>query len=118
MGGLSDYAENQLLDHLISLGDNVSLHTGDPGETGANELSGGSYARFSGTFNAAAGGEKDNSALLEFPGLPAATITHAGVWDAVSAGNFLIGGPLNQAETVGAGHKFEIPVGDLTLTMD
>ena len=49
---ISNYLENKLLDAVFNAtafnvtGDPyISLHTADPGETGASEVTGGSYAR-------------------------------------------------------------------------
>lgn len=68
----------------------LSLHTADPGTTGANEVSGGvpAYARKAITWNA---GTVDGSIVsdpITFD-VPAGTdITHVGMWDAVLAGNY------------------------------
>lgn len=125
---LSDFAENELLDALLNNGSfaggatvYVSLHTADSGEAGANEVSGGSYARqASGGFAAAASGTTDNDAIIDFTGMPAVGgggVTHVGIWDAVSAGNFLVGGALGAAKVVNAGDTFRIPAGDLDVTL-
>lgn len=92
---LSNFSENELLDALLGTGSYVtatpflSLHTAEPGETGANEVAGGSYARQSITFAVAASGAAANSSAESFTGMPAVTITHAGLWDASTVGNFL-----------------------------
>jgi hypothetical protein len=96
----------------------VSLHTADPGETGANEVTGGGYARQQVTFNAPSAGSMTNSNLLRWNNMPAVTITHAGLWDAASAGNPLWFGPLSAAVTLSAGSAFEIAAGSLTVTID
>ena len=58
MSAASDYLENKLLDHSLATTTftapgavYVGLHTGSPGDAddGANEVSGGSYARQSAT---------------------------------------------------------------------
>lgn len=76
----------------------LSLHNGNPGITGANELTGGSYARQLIAWSAASGGSKANSGALSFTGLPAIPIgtplTHMGIWSAVSAGTFYWAGPI------------------------
>lgn len=41
---LSNDAKNAMLDHLASIAKFASLHSADPGDNGANELSGGSPA--------------------------------------------------------------------------
>lgn len=121
---ISDYAELKLLDAVfnnISFAvptPHVSLHTADPGEDGANECTGGSYVRQAGSFGAAAGGAVSNDALIEFTDMPACTLTHAGVWDAASAGNFLWGGALSASKTVNAGDTAQIAIGELDATLD
>jgi hypothetical protein len=122
---VSDYYENKILDHMLR-GTSftppstvyVSLHTADPGETGDNEVTGGGYSRKAVTFNAPSGGSMTNAADVDFPNMPAATITHVGLWDAASAGNFLWGGALTASKTTNAGDTFRIPAGQLTVSLD
>lgn len=65
----------------------VSLHTADPGTTGSNEVSGGSYARQNGTFSGGA-----LSAAVNFTNMPAVSGNlWVGVWS--SGGTFLWGDP-------------------------
>lgn len=68
-----------------------SLHSGAPGDTGANEITGGSpaYARKAVTWNAAASGSLDSSNAPVFDVPSGTTVAHVGFWDAVTAGNFL-----------------------------
>lgn len=68
----------------------VSLHSGDPGTTGTNELTGGSpaYARKPVTWNAAAAGARDNAAQMDFDVPASTTVFHVGYWSAVTAGTF------------------------------
>jgi hypothetical protein len=97
MPGFSDYAENQVLDDIYNSGTGfavtgdpfISLHTADPGDTGANEVTGGAgpYARQQAAFSVSASGTTDNDANIDFAGMPAVTVVAWGVWDAVSAGN-------------------------------
>ncbi len=121
---IGDYAENKLLDAVFNATaysvttPYISLHTADPGETGASEVSGGSYARQSGTFIAASGGTLDNDAIMDFTDMPAVTVTHMGVWDAASGGNFLWGGVLVASKTVNAGDTFRFPVGNLDINLN
>jgi hypothetical protein len=97
-GSISDYAENKILDAIfnnVALAVTtpfVSLHTADPGETGASEVAGGSYARQAGSFGAAASGDVTNDAQIEFTNMPAVGgngVVAFGIFDAVSAGNAL-----------------------------
>ena len=73
----------------------VSLHTGDPGNTGANEVTGGAYARQAATFANAGSNPTvaSNNALIQYPTAtaPWGTVTHFGLWSAVSGGTFLGG---------------------------
>jgi hypothetical protein len=59
----------------------------------------------------------DNNGALTFTNMPAATLTHVGVWDAVSAGNWLVGGSLTASKTTNAGDTFEIANTDLDLSV-
>ncbi len=121
---ISNYAEVLILDKFLRNVDftittvYVSLHTADPGETGASEVSGGSYARQACAFDAAASGATANSALETFSSMPAVTVTHAGLWDAASSGNFLMGGALATSKVLNSGDTFEIAIGDLDVTLD
>jgi len=122
---LSDFMENELLDAMLNNGSfaggatvYVSLHTADPGEDGASEVTGGSYARqASGGFAAAASGTTDNDSAINFTSMPAVTVTHVGIWSAVSAGNFYIGGALSAQKTTNAGDTFQLGAGDLDCSL-
>jgi hypothetical protein len=109
----STFMANAILDQYLKNGTpKVSLHTADPGLAGANEVAGGGYARQAGTFGTAVAKATDNTNILAFTNMPAVTVTHVGIWDQVSSGNFLIGGPLTTPKTLNAGDTFEINVGD------
>ncbi len=70
----------------------VSLHTADPGTTGASEASGAPYARKALTFPAASTGQVVSAeATVD---VPAGTFTHFGTWSAATAGTFRGGNPL------------------------
>ena len=121
---ISNYAELKLLDAVFNATafsvttPYISLHTADPGETGASEVTGGSYARQSGSFGAAAAGAVSNDAQISFASMPSGTITHVGVWDASTSGNFLWGGALTASKTVNSGDTVQIASGDLDVTLD
>lgn len=121
---LSTHARNLLLNWLLTAGAAtrpttwyVSLHVGDPALTGANELTTGTdadYARQAVTFDAASGGLTDNTGALTWTADVAATshdITHIGVWDALTTGNFLLGGALAVAEPRIASASTVLPIG-------
>lgn len=79
----------------------ISLHTASPGTTGASEVSGGAYARVATTWAAASAGSRTGSQVTV--NVPASTtITHFGIWDAATGGNYLGGGPLSASETFAA----------------
>ena len=86
----------------------VSLHTADPGSTGANEQSGASYVRPElGNLTFPAGSvanvySASNAARITFatPSADyAAAITHLGLWDASTAGTFYGGWALTRSIT-------------------
>lgn len=71
--------KNAMLDALDIA--SLSLHTGFPGTTGANEVTGGSYARVAVTFSAAALSQRNLTAAAAVS-VPAGTIRWAGLWAA------------------------------------
>lgn len=98
----------------------VSLHTADPTDSGSNEVTGGSYARKS---VAAAGWTRTasqiaNNAAITFVEATAGwgTITHFGIWSAVSGGNFLYYAPLNTQRLINSGDIAEFAASQLTVT--
>ncbi len=105
----------------------VSLHSADPGKTGANEIAGTGYARqviatATGWTAAAAdvpsgGRVRDNVAKLDFgtAGSAWGTITHLGLWSAVTAGTWVGGASLTTPQTVASGNAVYFPIGDLDL---
>jgi hypothetical protein len=86
--GYTDAARNAMLDHYAGLARWVSLHSGDPGETGTAELIAVPYGRQQINWNAAVLGRvgSDSKPLLRVPqGVQA---THIGLWSAQSGGTF------------------------------
>jgi hypothetical protein len=76
----------------------ASLHSAYS-SSGANELTGGSYARQTVTWSAASGGSKGDSAVGGAFSVPAAsTVAFVGLWSALSSGTFAGMGP-NDAGT-------------------
>lgn len=104
----TDAARNAALDGLAGVITHVSLHSGDPSTTGANELTGGSpaYARKAVTWAAAASGQRASSGALTFDVPASTTCYHVGFWDALTVGNFYgyfpLGGFSPQAATIDA----------------
>lgn len=95
----------------------ISLHTAEPDDTGSNEVSGGSYARQIETWNAAASAQITNDGEIRFDDMPAVTVTHVGIFDAASAGNFIWQGALDSSRTVEAGDNAIIPDTQLTVSI-
>lgn len=94
----------------------LSLHTADPGATGANEVTGGSYARLACAITVT-NKTATNDAAEDFTGMPAATVTHVGIWSASSGGTFRFGGALTSSQAVLAGQTFTIAAGDLDIAL-
>jgi len=121
MSGISNYAENKLLDTLRAQSFSVSnvyvkLHTGDPGEDGTSNAAT-ETTRKEVTFSAASSGSMASSATVEWTNVSTTeTYTHFSLWDNVSAGNCLWKGALSSSAAVTAGDTFQIT--SLTLTLD
>jgi hypothetical protein len=79
----------------------LSGHTASPGTTGANEISGGTYARQAVVFSAPAAGSTGNTAAISLPIPASTTCAYVGVWTAVSGGTYLIGAQLGTAVVTG-----------------
>lgn len=123
----TNYAENKVMG--VAFGETawtaptthyLSLHTSNPGETGATgEISGGAYARqsigFTVTNNTAT-----NTAVVEFPTATASwgTISHIAIWDASTGGNAIAYAALTASKTIGSGDVLRLPAGDLDITLD
>ena len=91
----------------------VSLHTGDPGEDGINEIDG--IPRMAAAFSHVFQGETTNVTNLEWSDMPSTGITHIGLWDTVKGGHFLWGGPLAVLKQARKGDMFRIPAGELRI---
>lgn len=121
---ISTYAGNLVLDWLLGATAvtrpttwYLSLHVGDPGLTGANEVVVGTdadYVRKAITFAAADTLAKATNAGVTWTANAAATtyiVTHVGIWDALTSGNFLGHGQLPVPETVVASGSFNLGSG-------
>ena len=95
----------------------VSLHTADPGATGADEVVGGDYERKTPTLDAPASKVIDNTVAVEWENMPACTVTHLGIWDTEAVPGFWWGGALTVSKTLGAGDTFRLAIGALTVTL-
>ena len=114
---LSTAGKNVALDAIAAVAGYVSLHTGDPGGTGANEVVGGSYARQAGTWNAASGGNLDNSNAPSFSVPASTTVSHFGLWSAPTGGTYYGSGSLSSSESYGAaGGTYTLTDADISVT--
>lgn len=107
----------------------VSLHTADPGNTGANEVSTGAwpaYARqdpaagaaIASGFAAAASKATLNAKDMLWSandGAGSITVTHFAIWDALTEGNCLFVGALSTARTLNVGDEAVIHPTQLTV---
>jgi hypothetical protein len=92
---------NVLLEIITTRGAKyISLHTGSPGTTGANEVVGGAYARVSTVWGSIANGSVTGSQVTL--NVPITTIVYWGIWDAISGGNYYDGGALPSSQTYAA----------------
>jgi len=132
------YLGNELLDHILR-GESytpptsifVSLHTADPGLTGANEVTVGAWPAYvrqdadaggamTDGFGAASAKSSQNLLKLSFPandGAGAVVVTHFALWDASTSGNCLLTGALDASKTVAVGDEVTCNPSALTVTV-
>jgi hypothetical protein len=93
----------------------ISLHTADPSDYGANEVTAGAYdyARQTPTLGTVAAKTVSNTADIDFVNMPAATVTHVGLFD--SDGNFWWGAALTSSKTVTAGQTLTLEAGEVVF---
>lgn len=135
MSAASNYLENNLI-NLICRGiaftapakTYVALHTSNPGETGANEVSTSAYPAYVRKDASNGGAQADawtvpsdgvvkNALQLIYPmydGAGALTVTHFSVWDAPTGGNLLFYAPLASSRTINPGDVFVADAQKLT----
>lgn len=125
----TNYLEDAVLDHVF--GGNaysapstlyVGLFTAAPSDTGGGtEVSGGGYARQTATFTVSGTSptEATNSAAIDYPTATAdlGTITHVGVFDALTSGNLLAYASVSTSKTINTGDVLRIPAGDLDIQL-
>lgn len=114
----STAAKNSMLDHLGTEAIFASLHNNDPGDSGANELSGGSpaYARKSIAWEAASAGSMNKAAspAVVFDVPAGASVKYVGLWTAVSGGTWK-GAALVTQEDFGGQGTYTLTDTDLDL---
>ena len=126
MSAMSDYLENEILDHILGTGAYtmpsnvyVGLSTGSfNDDNSGTELTGNGYARVAITFGAAASAVASNNAGVEFPAASGSwgTVSHFGLFDASSSGNLLIHGALTASKVIDTGDILKIATGDMDIT--
>jgi hypothetical protein len=125
-GNLSNYLENKVLDHILGTTSYtmpstvyVALYTAAPNDAGGGtEVSGGSYARQTAAFDAAASGATQNTANIDFINMPSSTVVAIGIHDALTSGNLLIWGTLSTSKSLDLGDTLRIATGDLDISLD
>ena len=129
MGKMATHLANKVLDAIFNNSSlsyaniYLSLHTDDPGDNGANEVTAGAftYARKQtapADWDSAAAKAITTLSPFEWEDMPGVTVTHIGVWDALSDGNFLWGGPLTVSKTVPAGETLRFKAGEINAEID
>ena len=105
---LSNAYEDSLMDHItgrttLTFDTSIflSLHTADPGETGASEWTDSGYARQAVDFDAATTSGAKNTNIETFPAVVDGTISAVwfGLYTAVTSGTFTIEFPSAAAST-------------------
>lgn len=131
MSAVSDYLENLWLNYALRATAftspttvYISLHTADPGDTGANEVNTTPevwYARQSITFAAPSARAVSSNATVTYAqksNVDALTITHFAIWDASSAGNCLFADALSSSVGVAQNQTPKFNSGNVTITVD
>ena len=123
----TNFLETEILDHVFAGAaytapstKYIGLFTAAPGETGGGtEVSGSAYARQSMAFSTS-GATTSNSSAVEFPTATGSwgTITHVGIFDAVSSGNLMVYATLTASKAITTGDVFRVPSGDLDITLN
>lgn len=123
---MSDYLENEILDHILGTGAYtmpttvyVGLSTASfNDDNSGTELTGNNYARESISFGAAASGTASNDAAVEFNAATGSwgTVSHFGIFDALTSGNLLIHGALTASKVIETGDILKIAIGDMDIT--
>lgn len=130
MSSLTNYGEQQILDHLFNLATfaqptiYIGVSTADPteGGTGLNEPSGNGYARIQ---TAASDWTRnvstvENANELTFPEATGSwgTVTHAVLTDASTGGNVIAFAPLATPRGIVQNDTLRFPAGDITFSLD
>jgi hypothetical protein len=122
---LPNIIENQLLDALVGTAPytmtgpvKLALVTanGDDASAGT-EVTGGSYARQTIAFDAAASGQIANNASISFTGMPAVTVVGIELYDSAGSPKRLAYGALTTSRTITAGDTVQFASSAITLSL-
>jgi hypothetical protein len=129
MGSVSDYAETEMLKHVLGEGpfthpdQFMSLSEADilDDASGNDEHSGDNYSRPQVTvWDAGAGRKTANTSPIAFPTASGTwgggDMTHWGIWDASSGGNLLAHGSLDVAKGIEAGNTPSFAAGEIEIS--
>jgi len=122
---LPDIIENQLLDALVGTSSysvttpiKLALVTANGSDSAAGtEVTGGSYARQTITFDAASSGSIANNAAISFTGMPACTVVGIEIYDSAGSPKRLAYGPLTASRTVTSGDTVQFASSAITLSL-
>jgi len=125
----SNFLETEILDHVFGgaaytapTAHYLALFTAAPSETGGGtevSTTGTAYIRNSVAFTTT-GNTTSNTAAVEYATATASygTVTHVGVFDAVTAGNLMAYAALTTSKLIDSGDVFRVPAADLDITLD
>lgn len=132
-GSLSDFSENEILDHLLGAATYtapatlyLAVFTAVPTDAGGGtEVTGGSYARLAVTnnatnFPASVAGAKSNGAVLDMVTASASwgTVVAYALFDASSAGNMIGWADLASPVLINNGDTLRFAAGALTYSLN
>ncbi len=128
IAGLSDYAEEKILEHFFNAASPytsptslyVALYTTPPEDTGlsAVEVSAGGYARQALSLGSYASRQLVSNASMTWAATANwGTITHFAILDASTGGNILAGGPLQPNPTILSGQSYTLAVGEVIISI-
>lgn len=129
MGSISDFLENELLDHVFQVGAYppptvyICLSTADPTDdaSGIAEPVGNNYARKAhAAWNTAAARAITNNGVITFNQASGAwgTITHYAIYDHATAGNMLAHGSLTTGKVIVNGNAPNIPDAEISVSFN
>ena len=122
---LPNIIENQLLDALVGTTAytvttpiRLALVTANGDDaTAGTQVTGGSYARQTITFDAASGGSISNNSVINFTGMPSATVVGIEIYDNAGTPKRLAYGPLTTSRVITAGDTVQFAVSTVTLSL-